>query len=69
MAKRSAIEALKAMAIEKYEEDGGEMCECFSDADVAELLDAEGGSVEKAWAFHMRIVGANREAYGYYEKF
>ena len=68
MATPEQINELSELAITKYEEDGGVMHECFSTEDKAKLIDAE-GSVAAAWAMHIRINEANREAYGYYEKF
>lgn len=68
MATPEQIKELAELAITKYEEDGGVMHECFSTEELAELIDAE-GSVAAAWAWHIRINEARREAYGYYEKF
>jgi hypothetical protein len=68
MATPEQIKELAALSLARYEEDGGVMYECYGPQDRAELIDAEGG-VEAAWASHIRINEARREAYGYYEKF
>lgn len=60
------IEKLKQMAIDKYAEDYGVMNECFDDADYAEAI-AKDGTAEAAWAWHIRIVEAQREAQACYE--
>jgi len=62
------IEKLKAMALERYEIDGGEMFETFGDDDYAELI-AEHKTAARAWKWHLRITEARREAGGYYESF
>jgi hypothetical protein len=62
------IQKLKQMARDLYETDGGEMLECFSDTDYAQLIEQK-GTAEKAWAFHLRILEAQREAGGFYESF
>lgn len=62
------IDKLKALAIEHYETDGGEMCETFDASDYADLI-AERKTAESAWAWHLRITEARREAGGFYESF
>ena len=62
------IKELERIAIDRYEQDGGIMAECYGHAELAEMIDAEGG-IDAAWAMHMRITEARREAGGYYERF
>lgn len=62
------IENLKALAVDQYEIDGGEMLETFDLADYAELIEAHKTAVA-AWAWHLRITEARREAGGFYESF
>ena len=62
------IDKLKTLANKQYEIDGGEMLETFSESDYAELI-AECGTAESAWALHLRITEARREAGGFYEAF
>lgn len=62
------IDKLKQMARDRYEADGGEMFECFSAADYAQIIE-EKGTAEKAWVWHLRIVEAQREAGGFHESF
>lgn len=57
---------LRDMARAKYEEDGGEMLETFDTSDYSQAV-MRHGSAEAAWADHMRITEARREAGGYYE--
>lgn len=61
------LNKLKAIALDQYDADGGEMFECFDDADYLDLL--EGRTADEAWALHLRIVEASREAGGFYERF
>lgn len=65
---KTEIDKLKTMAIDHYEIDGGEMCETFGAADYAELIE-ECKTAAAAWAWHLRITEARREAGGYYESF
>lgn len=65
---QTETEKLKTLAIEQYEIDGGEMCETFDAADYAELI-AEFKTAAAAWAWHLGITEARREAGGYYESF
>lgn len=62
------IDKLKTLAIEQYETDGGEMLETFDASDYADLI-AEFKTATAAWAWHLRITEARREAGGYYESF
>ena len=68
MATPEQIKELEQIARDRYEQDGGIMFECCGPDDLAEMIDAEGG-VDEAWAMHMRITEARREAGGYYERF
>jgi hypothetical protein len=65
---QTEIEKLKTLAVEQYKTDGGEMLETFDAADYAELI-AERKTAAAAWAWHLRITEARREAGGYYESF
>jgi hypothetical protein len=65
---QNEIDNLKTLANEQYEIDGGEMLETFDAADYAELI-AEFKTATAAWAWHLRITEARREAGGYYESF
>lgn len=65
---KTEIDKLKTLATEHYETDGGEMLETFGAADYAELI-AEHKTAAAAWAWHLRITDARREAGGYYESF
>jgi hypothetical protein len=65
---QNEIDKLKTMAIDHYEIDGGEMRETFDAADYAELI-AEFKTAAAAWAWHLRITDARREAGGFYESF
>ena len=65
---QNEIAKLQAIAIERYEIDGGEMLETFDEGDYTQLI-AERGSAESAWDWHMRITEARREAGGFYESF
>jgi hypothetical protein len=65
---QAEVVKLRQMAIDKYEEDGGTMYECFSQQDYVNEV-VEHGSADAAWAWNIRIVEASREAGGYYEKF
>lgn len=65
---QTEIEKLKTLASEQYETDGGEMLETFDASDYAELI-AERKTADAAWAWHLRITEARREAGGYYESF
>jgi hypothetical protein len=65
---KNEIDNLKSLANEQYETDGGEMLETFDAADYAELI-AEHKTAAAAWAWHLRITEARREAGGYYESF
>jgi hypothetical protein len=69
MATPEQIKTLQQISIDRYEDDGGIMYECFDRAELAELIDAQDGDVEAAWKYHMRITEARRESGGYYEKF
>jgi len=62
------INILKALAADQYETDGGEMLETFDASDYADLI-AEHKTAAAAWAWHLRITEARREAGGYYESF
>jgi hypothetical protein len=59
---------LRQLAINNYDKDGGEMAECFDQADYEREV-AEQGGAEQAWAWNLRITEARREAGGYYEAF
>jgi hypothetical protein len=62
------IQNLKTLAADQYEIDGGEMLETFDLADyVGEI--AKHGTAAAAWAWHLRITEARREAGGFYESF
>lgn len=65
---QNEIAKLQAIAIERYEIDGGEMLETFDEGDYTQLI-AERGSAESAWDWHMQITEARREAGGFYESF
>jgi hypothetical protein len=65
---QNEIDKLKTLANEQYEIDGGEMLETFDAADYVELI-AEFKTATAAWAWHLRITEARREAGGYYESF
>ena len=65
---QTEIEKLKTLASEQYDADGGEMLETFDAADYAELI-AECKTAAAAWAWHLRITDARREAGGFYESF
>jgi hypothetical protein len=65
---QNEIDILKSLANEQYEIDGGEMLETFDTSDYAELI-AEHKTAAAAWAWHLRITEARREAGGYYESF
>ena len=54
------VAKLKQMAIDRYGEDGGVMCECFSEQDYVEAI-AKDGTAEAAWAWQVRIVEAQKE--------
>lgn len=60
------IEKLKKMAIDLYNVDDGEMSECFDAEDYAEAI-ARHGTAEAAWAWHLRIVGAQKETQACYD--
>jgi hypothetical protein len=65
---QNEIDNLKTLATEQYEIDGGEMLETFDEADYADLI-AEFKTATAAWAWHLGITEARREAGGYYESF
>ena len=65
---QTEIEKLKTLATEQYDADGGEMLETFGASDYAELI-AERKTATAAWAWHIRITEARREAGGFYESF
>jgi hypothetical protein len=65
---QTEIAKLQALALEHYAVDGGEMYECYDESDYADLI-AECKTADAAWALHLRITEARREAGGYYEKF
>ncbi len=65
---QTEIEKLKTLANEQYDADGGEMLETFDAADYAELI-TEHKTATAAWAWHIRITEARREAGGFYESF
>ncbi len=65
---QAQVKQLQAIALERYEQDGGSMCECMSAAELEEMILEQGG-VEEAWAFNVQIVEAQRESGGYYERF
>ena len=65
---QNEIENLKSLATEQYDVDGGEMLETFDASDYADLI-AEFKTAAAAWAWHLRITEARREAGGYYESF
>ena len=65
---KTEVEILKSLALEHYSADGGVMYECFDESDYADLI-AECKTAAAAWALHLRINEARREAGGYYEKF
>lgn len=60
------VEKLKQMAIDRYAVDGGVMHECFDAEDYAEAI-AKDGTAEAAWAWHIRIVEAQRETQACYD--
>jgi hypothetical protein len=62
------IDKLKTLAADQYEIDGGEMLETFSADDYSELI-SEHKTAAAAWAWHLRITEARREAGGFYESF
>ena len=66
MAYISDINALKRIALERYEQDSGTMCECFDTLDLARAID-EAGGVEQAWAQHLRDCGAVKETQACYD--
>ena len=65
---QNEINKLKTLAVDQYETDGGEMLETFDASDYADLI-AEHKTATAAWAWHLRITEARREAGGYYESF
>jgi hypothetical protein len=65
---QTEIEKLKILAVEQYETDGGEMLETSDASDYAKLI-AEHKTAAAAWAWHLRITEARREAGGFYESF
>lgn len=60
------IAKLKQMAIDKYAEDYGVMCECFDSQDYIDDI-VKYGTAEAAWVFHVRCVEAQRETQACYE--
>lgn len=62
----SEVAKLKQMAIDKYADDHGVMCECFSHDDYVEAINKD-GTAEVAWVWHLRIVGAQRETQACYD--
>jgi hypothetical protein len=62
------IDKLKALAIKHYKIDGGEMLETFGESDYADLIEYA-GTAKAAWALHLRITEARREAGGFHEEF
>ena len=66
LARAKQIDALKALAEENYEQDGGVMSETYDAADYGRDI-TEHATAAKAWAFHMRIVEAQRESQAAYE--
>lgn len=65
---QTEIQNLKTLASEQYDVDGGEMLETFDAGDYAELI-AEHKTAVAAWAWHLRLTEARREAGGFYESF
>ena len=60
------VAKLREIAEQRYSEDGGVMAECW-DAASYEAAIRKDGTAEAAWAFHLRVVDANKEACAYYE--
>lgn len=60
------VAKLKQIAIDKYDEDGGTMCECSSEQDYRDLI-AKHGTAKKAWKAELEILEMRRENGGYYE--
>jgi len=67
MATAAEVAALKKIAEERYEEDGGTTAECCTDADLATMIDEDGG-VEAAWKMAVRVYEAGYEASASYER-
>ena len=65
---QNELDKLKAIALDQYDADGGEMAECFGEDDYIELIEKH-KTAQAAWAWHMRITEARREAGGFYERF
>ena len=59
-------QALKRIALERYNQDGGTLCECSDAADYVRLVE-EYGTAEAAWQAHMSIHAARREICAAYE--
>lgn len=66
--KLAEVDALRRIAIERYEQDGGTMCECFDQADYIKAVERD-GTAESAWTWHLRIEDARAEVGGAREVF
>lgn len=62
------IDALRQMAADRYEQDGGTMAECWSDDDYANAIGLNKTAV-RAWAYHVRTVEAGRESAACYDSY
>lgn len=58
---------LRELALKNYDIDEGVMYEC-TDEEGYQAMVKEYGSADAAWAAHIDILPARREAGGYYEK-
>ncbi len=58
---------LREIAVERYEEDGGTMCECFGEADYAAALEESHGDPEAAWKAQVERVAVRREIQACYD--
>jgi hypothetical protein len=63
---RVQINALRQLAQDCYEQDGGVAAECWGADDYMRLI-GEHGTAKKAWKFHLRTVDAVRETQAVYE--
>lgn len=63
---RGEVNALRQLAQDQYEQDGGVAAECWSADDYMQMI-AQHGTAKKAWKFHLRTIDAVRETQAVYE--
>lgn len=63
----TALQVLKQISIDRYEQDGGTTYECMGDNELLDLLAQHNFDPEAAWAWQVLIYNCQREVCAAYD--